>query len=236
MSLDAAEQRRVRPAQHGSDGRRALVDLPRPGQNRPLPLATPAAADTGPGQPPGWAEDDNATETWVASLPRWDDNDRAEFRHCPACWNSGCDVSYLGVKIVPVDNAADCDCLFCHDEPGELYRPDYDAPDPERAIRAVPIAAGVFVPLACGDDTVTDMRPWQPHAGPAAWRSPDLPRPGQNRPLPLATPAAADTGPGQPPRADVEVWRPRTWVDDLVDKVMAAEAIHTPAGVILVGI
>jgi len=36
------------------------------------------------------------------------------FRHCPACWNSGCDVSYLGVDVVLVDDAAQCDCVFCH--------------------------------------------------------------------------------------------------------------------------
>jgi len=39
----------------------------------------------------------------------------ANFRHCPACWKNGCDVSYLGVTVVQVDDPAECDCPFCHD-------------------------------------------------------------------------------------------------------------------------
>jgi hypothetical protein len=145
----------------------------------------------------------------LACLPRWDDNKPLISDCCgyyvyqvPA---GGWACKGCGNGCTPLDRAdglgscdwGDCDdwavttrwsashgdlpvCLS-HVGPDDLPPPavlDYDAPDPVGAIKAVPIADGIYVPLTGHDDTLTDMRPWQPHAGPPAWRAPDLPRPG----------------------------------------------------------
>jgi hypothetical protein len=36
------------------------------------------------------------------------------YNQCRQCYSSGCDISYLGVKVTVVMDGADCDCPFHH--------------------------------------------------------------------------------------------------------------------------